>query len=328
MTSDDLYKRLLAQAGWNGDEEPLAEDAEDIGRLSIERLLQSLHGNARELASRGTLRLSGPAVVDHRAPMDALGKLASSWQGFVTAVGASLEGYRQERGKLPADVERRTLLAVDGISPGSLVLNLTPIADPLAEAEPDGQPDLTATARPLADQAMEAALDLVDSAGNVAAEDLDSLAVRMREAGPRVAGSLRRVAATIVASNVIVEGTWREPEHATVRTRCTPDQAKWIVGFIEGRSLDDEEVEVAGEAITVSTRERWLIDTAEGPIKIGVANLETGGERVSPGDYVRLAVVMRSRTSPDGRTSTTYEAIRLVSSAPPTTGGQGSPTPA
>ena len=209
-TSDDnAFERLMERA-----QRPLPEvtwtDADDLGRMSVEAMIRQRE-DVRDLASRGSVRLTGAGVVGHSAPLDDVGAVATSWQRCITAVGASLEGVRTSFGQIPREVVQRTRLTLTAApSTGSIQLDLAPEANPLRETSKDGQMVVYDTPRPIADLASETLIALLDQAARTG-PDGDDLGDVIRRLGPRVASHVRRLADVLDKAHFDLDVTWSEP---------------------------------------------------------------------------------------------------------------------
>lgn len=70
--------------------------------------------------------------------------------------------------------------------------------------------------------------------------------------------------------------------------------------------------------VTVSNRERWLVETELGPKRIAASKFELNDvRRVRSGDTVRLRVRTTIRTQPDGTNGIRREAIQIIDVAQP-----------
>lgn len=313
-TSESAFRDLMATLS-----EPLPEatwsDPGDLSRISVEAMVAQVEGDARSLASSGALSLHGPVVVEHSVDLSDVGAISLAWQRAVTAVGAALEDIKSLMGRVPADITRRTTLMLNAAPlPGSLVLHLEPKSEALAETEPGGNRPMVDPTRPLADRASEQLIGLLGSLATASVDDLDSIAGQMRSSGPRVASAVRTLAQAVHSAGVSFDASWEEPHHPTARLSLTPQQAKWVKEFVDGRDLDADEAEFEGTARTVSDAERWLIETPEGSVKVDANVLTVEQVRsVRPGDVVRLRVRVRVRQQPDGTTHTMREALDVLS---------------
>jgi hypothetical protein len=313
MATSDAFRELLAgairtvaPATWT--------EPEDLVRMGRESLIADEYGDARILPSEGTLRLHGGGVVGHAVDLDEVGFISAQWQRAVTAMGAALEGVATARGQVPADIRSRTRLSlVAAPGTGSVVLNIAPKSAPLPEVAPDGAVPLIDAPHPLADRASSRLIGLLSEAGSATAETTDAITGEFRDLGPRVASALQGLATRLAASDISLDVAWREPEAPTVRASLNSSQARWLREFIEGRELDASTDELEGTVVTVSNRERWLVETELGPERVVASKLGLGDvRRVRSGDNVRLRVRTTTRTQPDGTNRVRREAIEIM----------------
>ncbi len=327
VTDDSPLGRLLARTE-PSEHQPADFAPGDSARLSMESFVAATSGTARSIRSSGRLRLHGAGVEGAAADLADVGRIATSWQKAVAAVGAALEDIKSIRGALPQDVLRRTALVLDASpAPGSVVLNIMPKANPLAEAEPDGAPRLFDAPRPLADRASEQLIQLLGRAANASLTTLDELSATMMELGPRVGGSLSALGTALEKANITLDAIWREPEHRTVRAEVTPSEARWIQDFVAGRDLDAEEESLSVTLVTISNAERWLVE-------IGDKRRHMDATDVSPevvstlhvGQSVQLLVRTAFREQPDGVTRKSHRILAVSpTDGPPTDASR--PTP-
>ncbi|WP_157581700.1 hypothetical protein [Phycicoccus sp. Soil803] len=268
----------------------------------------------RTLASHGSLRLHGPGVQGHSADLAGTGAIAVAWQRAVDSVGASLEGVKSLRGRIPLDIARRCSLALSAMpGPGSLVLSVMPKSDHLPEVEPRGDVPMFEPPRPLADRASETLIQLCSVVGKATPEDADVAAQQLRALGPRVASALRALATAVSTSNVAFDTTWEEPNAPTARSSWSVQQAVWVRTFVDGRDLDAEEEELFGVARTVSDSERWLVEVDGEPVRVDATDLpHSQVRRVRPGDAVAMLVRLAQREQPDGSVRTTRSVVELL----------------
>ncbi len=305
------FERLMERA-----EGPLPEvtwsEADDLGRMSVEAMIRQRE-DVRDLASRGSVRLTGAGVIGHSAPLDDVGAVASSWQRCVTAVGASLEGVRSSFGQIPREVVQRTRLTLTAApATGSIQLDLAPEANPLRETSEDGQMVAYDTPRPLADLASETLIALLDQASNTG-PDADELGDAIRQLGPRVASHVRRLADVLEKAHFDLDVVWAEPNAATRRATLTAGTAGWLREFVTGRALDGQEQELTGIVRTVSDLTKWQIETPDGLRSVDASSLEPEIiEQTHVKQEIRLLVLVRVTERPDGTTSTTYDALDVL----------------
>lgn len=318
MASSDGFRALLARANM---EVPPAtwEQPEDLVRYGLESIAADEAGDARVLRSSGDLRLHGNGVADHSIDLDDVGSITIEWQRSVTAIGAALLDVRSSRGRVPHHIWSRTRLRLTSApGPGSIVLHVAPKADPLDEVEPEGARPLLQQTRPLADQSSDALIGLLAMVQRGKLEDAERLSARILKFGPRVASSVHALAKSLTDADVALDATWREPGEPTRRATLTATDARWLQLFIEMRELTTEIESFSGTAATVSDRERWLIETAEGVERVIATQLSHESvRRVRPGDAVTLRVLTRTTTLSDGSVSVRREALELLDVSPP-----------
>lgn len=295
----------LPEVAWN--------DADDLGRLSRESSERSAQDLPRPTSSAGSLRLTGAAVVGHSASLASVGEISSAWQRAVTAIAASLEGFKGLRGRVKSEITARSMLDLTASpAPGSVLLHLAPHSDPMPEVEPDGQISITEHPRPLADRAAERFLDLLNRLAEGEVGDVIATATELRDLGPRVAAAVRRLAVVIDSSNITLETDWEEPNHARAHARLTVSDARWVREFVEGRDLDAEEVEVEGKAVTLSSVTKWRVETQTESLYIDASDLSSAVRRLaSVDDLIRIRAKMTTRKQPDGTERSTYTALDL-----------------
>lgn len=294
------------------------ETPDDLARMSIESFIVSHGGDPRLDASHGTLHLSGPGVVGHSAPLSDVSSLGGAWQRAVTAVAASLEGFRQVRGRVKDDIQRRSEIVMTAApAPGSLVLHIGPKAPPLAEAEPNGQtPLLGERDRPLADLATERLIVLLDELGKAHPEESADLAAeQLRGLGPRVGSAIRSLAAAVEASNITLTVDWEEPERQRRHAAWTTSEATWVRQFVDGRDLDAEDVTFTGTVVTVSTAQRWRIDRDGEPVFLDASEVPRDVvHAVAVDDEVEVLARLAVRVQADGSQKKTYtlRSVRVI----------------
>lgn len=318
MATDSPLRRLMAARATSVTPAPW-ETADDLARISLESMMSSRHGDVRDLESTGVLRLSGAGVLGSQAEIDRVGAFAVAWQRAVTSIGASLEGFRSARGRLSSEIVTRTkLLLVAPPSGGSVVLEVAPKVHGVDDGVADGLRPLFGASTPLADRAVTSLLELLANLAKAELADLDEAASRMRDLGPRVAGSVRVLAESLAEGSLDVEASWREPGEATRRASVTASQASWIRRFIDGQELDAEEDFMTARALTVSNWERWLLEVDGEVARVNASTLDLEEvRRVRPGDQIKLRVRTFVTLQPDGTHKTRHEALEVVEVTPP-----------
>lgn len=323
VTSDNLpdVSRLLTdlRQQYTPDEAVSSYEPGDLSRLGVEAIVRREMGTARSVRSSGTLRFTGTGVEGHSANLDDIGNLSSAWQKAVTATGAALEQVKSVRGKFSASVLLRTQLVLTASPlPGSVMFMLEPKQSPMDEAEPDGQTTTEELApRPLADRASERIVDFLTASTDTGMETGDEIARQLRELGPRVGGAVNALANEIDKSNVTLEVSWREPAKPTRRVSVNPSKAKFIREVVEGRGLDAEPEALAGQLQTISSRQRWAIETVDGLVQFDATELrEVESRRWKVGDWVEVEASVAIRERGDGRMDRRHTAISIRAAEP------------
>lgn len=317
-TSDDLphISNLLADLRERfADATPPPYEPGDLSRRGIEAMVRRETGTARSLHSSGVLRFTGAAVEGHSANLDDVGGLSSAWQKAVTATGAALENIKSIRGRFSESIVLRTQLVLTASpQPGSVLFIVEPKQSPMTEAQPHGQASLTEEmeARPLADRASDRLVEFLAKGTDSGPEVGDEIATQLRELGPRVGGAVNALAQAIDRSNVTLEVSWREPSKPTRRASVNPSGAKFIRQIVEGRGLDEEPETLIGPLQTISSRQRWAIDTAEGLVQFDASELpEAELHRWKVDDWVEVAATVAVRERGDGRMDRKHTATSI-----------------
>lgn len=86
MATDERFSAawFLEQYGQN--DRPIPEPG-DWGRLSLDAFMANKMPSARSSASEGSIRMSGPEVLENAADLSAVGAIATAWQRVVAAAG-------------------------------------------------------------------------------------------------------------------------------------------------------------------------------------------------------------------------------------------------
>lgn len=313
MATNDALQRFLVSTQPE-DYQPGDFDPGDTSRMSVEAFIASATGTARELRSRGSLRLHGTGVLGNTAALADVGLIATTWQKLISAVGGALEDIKSIRGQLPVDIITRTTLVLSASpSPGSVVLNLMPQADPFGEVAPAGEMPLLGVPRPLADRASETMIELLAETVTAGSTSLDRISVQLRDLGPRVGSSLLSFADSIAKSNVTLDAIWREPTQPTRRAEVTPSTARWLKDFVSGRDLDAETIEMTGVLRTISDADKWLIEVEDKQLRMDATELPPSSiTKFHVSQRVRLSVRIAFREQPDGRTTPSYKILEVI----------------
>lgn len=225
----------------------------DLARRSRETLMaRTVVG--RPGLSRGHLRLAGRAVIGHAVRIADLGGVLSSFQRTVSAVGGALDGFKSARGALPASFAQRTTLRLEAApAPGSVVLAITPDQQAAEELYPAGNVPLEDTERPLADRSLNEVIRLL-SVGAQSDPSATQFRAEFLELGPRAASAVRAFLKIVADDDLDIDLSWQEPLRATMRTRVSAAQARFIEQIIANNKLDADEITVQGIVHTVSDR--------------------------------------------------------------------------
>ncbi|WP_133756075.1 hypothetical protein [Naumannella halotolerans] len=209
-------------------------------------------------------------------------------------------------------------MELSGAGTGSLALSIAAKPDPEAEISPGGQDALVSPPRPLVDRASEALIGVMAQFATRDAVD-DTLAATLTLHGSRFTSALRNLADAIARGGFDFQARWEEPYFPTQRVTWTTSTARDARGFIDGRDLDAEETELAGTLVTISNRERWLLDTADPDSDDGVTTVKLSATNItdevarslSVGDEVTVHAIVKTRMQPDGRTHSSYQALAV-----------------
>jgi hypothetical protein len=183
------------------------------------------------------------------APAGGLGKVLSSLQATVDAIGEAIRGEAGERGKISADILRQSGLSVVRVGPGSFVVEL-------ASSEPVGEYDFSP-----AGEAIREFVELLDKS-----EDFDELAEALKQLSPRVAKRYRAFLKHVGDEVADTSVEWASP--TTRRSRSTSLNALRAISagdFIEQMEETDVKMHtVRGVLIGANIRtKRFEIFTRE-----------------------------------------------------------------
>lgn len=288
---------------------------QDWNRAGLEAMVKQLD-DVRGMSSRGTLRFHGTSVEGHRASLSTIGLISDAWQRSITAVGAAIEGIRSARGQVPSSIAERTALMLEATpAPGSVVFNIVPKSDALEEIEPTGERPLSDEwrGRPLVDRASETVVSLLADMAQANLEATENLAHALGELGARVGASLSHLAGSIAKSGMALDSVWQEPEHETVRSRVTPEQARWIGHFISQRKLYREEDTLTGYLRTISFDDKWRIVLDDGnELRLDASDVpENVARKQNLDNRVAMTVEITHSIRPDGGQSSTYKLLHV-----------------
>lgn len=291
------------------------EDAGDLARLSIGAFAAEQSPMRRDM-SAGFLRLAGPGVSGHSAPVDEVAKVMGQFQRLVLASGLSLSGWKTLRGRAPADVISKTRLHLDGSAlPGSLVLQVVPASSPRDEIMPSGQGEFfRENENQLVDDAMNRCIDLLNM-GKLLHADADStpFLMEVEEAGPRVGAAIRDFTAALVEGAFETELMWAQPRTPARRSRLSVRELVHIGVLVASRALAREPVVLVGVLRTVSDISPLKVELA--PNEVESVNAEAiPGEVIASlrvGLRVRIAADVTEDIAPGGDVKTHYNATQV-----------------
>lgn len=295
--------------------EVIWEDAGDLARLSIGAFAAEQSPMRRDLSS-GFLRLAGPGVTGHSAPVDEVAKVMGQFQRLILASGLSLSGWKTLRGRAPADVVSKTKLHLDGSAlPGSLVLQVVPASLPRNEIMPSGQGEFfRENDNQLVDDAVNRSIDLLNM-GKALEADADStpFLAEVEDAGPRVGAAIRDFTAALVEGAFETELMWTQPRTPARRSRLSVQELVHIGALVASRALAREPVVLVGVLRTVSDISPLKIEIA--PNEVESINAEAiSGEVIAllrVGVRVRIAAEVTEDVAPGGDVKTHYRATQI-----------------
>lgn len=214
----------------------------DLSRMSVnafvrQRIVPQLY------RAEGTLRLSGPAIIDHAAPIAETSRLLGSLQKAVTYVSASVQ-QGTTRPSITASIrERTTLLLTPNLAPGSLEISV------IGREPVRSEPALIPTQTEL-DSGMRELLSLFEDAG--VGEDGHGLTERLRALGPRTARTLLKLTDTVLTDDVRLDLRWRTSDDADLRGSLGRPQASAISAAIQEGRIQVDQVTLVGWLRTIS----------------------------------------------------------------------------
>ena len=253
-------KALLKNLGF--DENASYDLPEDLNELSI----SSLRGFASQTflshsaEATALIRVTGPSVVGHSAPLRTVGGFMVHLQTTFDSVGASIASFKSLKGAIPSSLAKRTELAlVASPLPGSVVLEVAPTKPRLEDLYPEGVPlfDLEETigAKPLADSAFEELASLMSDLA-VDEPNQDKFVEHLSELGPRVASSVSTLCDAIDRDGIDVDFEWRPPSGERKKVCVTHTYAKFVSAVIKEADIDTEQVKIEGTLVTITTSDK------------------------------------------------------------------------
>lgn len=237
------------------------EDAADLARLHMQAFARDLVGGFELSGSRGSLKLTGGGVTGHAVSLSDVGVILAGFQTLVTSAGASKEGIKHPRGKVPADVVAKTRLLLSAEpSAGSVVLDIVPAASEAEERYPEGQA-LTEDITPLIEDGIDIAFQVLELAGE---RDVGELVeTKFTQWGPRVASAARELADAAVKADIDLNAAWEKPSAGRRRVRATSAQLATLRAVLASRGLDSPEEVLEGILRTVSDRRKIELEVRD-----------------------------------------------------------------
>lgn len=232
------------------------QNPSDASLASVNAFIRE-HTKDAKPASLGVIHITGPSIVENSAPVKSVGGLLTSIQGAIDAIGASLRGIRSSHGAVPAIVSGRTQMSlIASPMPGSVVIQVAPTLDKMADLYPDG-PGLFDVeeeigARPLADLAFSEFSALIRELEQTTPDDAIFID-RLSDLGPRVASTMREFCESVDKGALDVEFEWREPGRNSETSSISHTQAKRAAKVIDDANIENEEVIIEGILLTVTT---------------------------------------------------------------------------
>lgn len=295
--------------------------AEDISANSISRFLDDSSFISRMNSSIGEIHIEGSGVKESSAPMVNVGNALSSIQTSIDAIGASIKGVKNLRGKISTSITSLTSLNVVA-SPlsGSLRILVSPEQQGFDEVFPDHGDNLFGLdedfgARPLADLALEAMIDLIDDI-NPGSPNTGAFEERLYDLGPRVASSMKTMLEVFSDSDFDIEVTWKEPDKQERRAKINKEVSHYAVGVIERPKADIEIEEITGKLLTVTATIKdkiRIIDHANKDFVIEIGEIsEQDLSQFHTGDAATVTAEKIATYYPGGRSTVKYKGLSIT----------------
>lgn len=256
----DLTEFLTSQRLEN--EPSIFSDALDVAQANIaSHFRQTISGFVE--SPSGALRLTGEGVVGNSVSLMAAGKILQNFQGVITALGASLEGKKSARGKLPKFVVQETQMLLDAApAPGSVVLNFSPksnlenrfVAEESQislEIEVDDAAADEST--PLAERAIGEFVNLLKLEDSEDSEWSDLIVSRIDELGPRVANAMSMFSAELWANRIDLDFRWRVPGVSPTRLQFDSQRSFQIRRMLESIHVTNHVAVIEGTIQKISS---------------------------------------------------------------------------
>lgn len=304
-----------SQTKYNAPEDPFEASMASVNAFAID------HSEEIKPRSIGFIHLTGPNVVNHSAPVKAVGDILTAIQDGVDAIGASLSGIITSHGALPFSVTGRTQLSmISSPMPGSVIIQVAPTISKEDDLNPQGEQqqqlfdmESEINARPLADRAFTEFSSLIKSLGDEG-PDKTAFLDRLTDYGPRVASTMKNFCDSIDKGAVDIELKWKEPGHPSEESSLNHEYAKHASTVIQNANIESETVQIEGTILTLTTspkdKLRVLSDTEqEFTIAIGTIS-PSDVYAIHTGDRVHIEAERRISKRPGGRR---YEKLIGVS---------------
>ena len=257
-TPDERLEELRRRALAADIEAPT--DPEELGRLSMRALLEDIGGVVEPDRPEVAIRLHGPGVPGHEIPVREAAAILISIQEAVASIGQALRHEPTIHGAIQVRILKATELRMSpAVGAGSVVFRLTGAGE---QVSGDEAPALTGTDT-LVDAAMTELFSLLKQSETQGLES-SALAQDLRRLGPRTAKHLADLVKRILADEIDVELTWRNP---TGRRRSASLQRQSALAI--GRAIDLNRVEtkvidLTGVLVTVSAVTKAELQTDVG----------------------------------------------------------------
>jgi hypothetical protein len=304
-TRDERFEELRRQV-LAADIEPVS-DPEELARLSIRSLHETLGEVVLPDRSEVDIRLHGPGVQGQEIPVREAAAILSAIQETIASLGQALTSQQTVYGPLRGQILRATELRLSpDVRPGSVIFHLIGTGEEVSGNE---AVQLTGT-ETLVDSAMRELFTLVQhsEAGEL---ETGTLAEELRRFGPRVAKHLSELVSQVVRDEIDVDFAWRSPRGQRRRASLQRRSAKVIRNAIKLNEVDVRLVELVGTLITVSKIAKAELQTEDqGRLRLSVDDQTTAGL----GRYYnhRVTVLAEQTTRWSATTGQETRAFRLL----------------
>lgn len=237
--------------------------AEEASERSLRSFVAQQAGAdaAEPKESKGLIHFTGPAIIGHSVPINAIGKALTAMQTAIDAIGASKSGYTSLNGQIPARIKAKTELRMEA-SPlaGSIVINVRPSMPRLEDLYPDGPTlfDLEEQGvRPLADECFEDFLEILSSTSDDSPA-YEGLVDILTGFGPRTSSAIREFCNSLDKDSLDVDFKWEEPRKKPIRGEMNHARAKFVSTIIRDTEVEVEETTLMGMLVS-STLQKDII---------------------------------------------------------------------